>query len=153
MPPWWTYRCRWDPLPKPIRKAAGPTIEIAQRYARLFEAQLRVLHAIEDIPFALEHPMVMDPDAHRSRVSELLRESVWPTITYPEAECVVRHGAPQPTIDSEVDRWGAQLVVVGSHGRGWIDRLLIGSLTERLINSLPTSLLVVPVRDGAKGSS
>lgn len=136
-----------------LSHAAGPTIEIAERYARLFEAQLRVLHTIEDIPFALEHPALVDPDALRGRVAEVLNESVWPDITYPNAERVTRHGAPQPTIDAEVNRWGAHLVVVGSHGKGWIDRLLLGSLTERLISSLPTSLLVVPVRDEKPRSS
>jgi hypothetical protein len=33
---------------------------------------------------------------------------------------------------------------MGSHGKGWIDRLLLGSVTERALNELPTSLLVVP---------
>lgn len=136
-----------------LSRAAGPTIEIAERYARLFDAQLRVLHTVEDVPFALEHPLLVDPDALRGRVSDVLNESIWPSITYPEAERVVRHGAPHPTIDAEVNRWGAHLVVVGSHGRGWIDRVLLGSVTERLISSLPTSLLVVPVRDETTRSS
>jgi Universal stress protein family len=36
--------------------------------------------------------------------------------------------------------------VVGSHGKGWVDRILIGSTTERLVTELPTSILVVPAR-------
>jgi len=36
-------------------------------------------------------------------------------------------------------------LVVGSHGKGWAQRVLLGSVTERLINHLPTSLLVAPV--------
>ena len=45
----------------------------------------------------------------------------------------------------EAARWEADLVVVGSHGGGWAHRMLIGSSTERLLNLLPASLLVVPV--------
>jgi universal stress protein family protein len=41
-------------------------------------------------------------------------------------------------------------VVVGSHGKGWVERLLIGSVTERLLNQLPSSLLVVPAYAHAK---
>ena len=49
-----------------------------------------------------------------------------------------------PTI-GDVSGNGVNDVVVGSHGRGWMERLLIGSTTEQLLNQLPTSLLVVPV--------
>jgi len=34
---------------------------------------------------------------------------------------------------------------VGSHGKGWVDRLIIGSVTEDLLNDLPTGVLVIPV--------
>jgi len=38
------------------------------------------------------------------------------------------------------------LVIVGSHGKGWVDRVLLGSTTERLLNKLPCPVLVIPVR-------
>jgi nucleotide-binding universal stress UspA family protein len=53
------------------------------------------------------------------------------------------------TILREAFAWQADLLVVGSHGRGWAERLLLGSVTERLLNHLPTSLLVVPTPRGA----
>jgi len=39
--------------------------------------------------------------------------------------------------------------VVGSHGKGLAQRLLLGSVTEQLLNHLPTSLLVVPAAAAA----
>src|SRR5436189_50420 len=39
----------------------------------------------------------------------------------------------------------ADVLVAGSDGKGWDQRVLAGSVTERLINHLPTSLLVAPV--------
>lgn len=132
-----------------LSTAAGPTIEIAERYARLFDAELRVMHTIEGVSFAVEHPALVDPEALTARVSEVLEQSIWPMITYPGADRIIRHGALQATIEQEVNRWGAHLVVVGSHGKGWIDRLLVGSLTERLVSALPASMLVVPARDVA----
>lgn len=129
-----------------LSQAAAPTIETAQRYAGLFDAELRVMHTIEGIPFAVEHAALIDPDALTARVSDVLEQSIWPMITYPGAERIIRHGAPQATIEQEIDRWGAHLVVVGSHGKGWVDRLLVGSLTERLVSSLPAWVLVVPTR-------
>src|SRR5207245_342837 len=49
------------------------------------------------------------------------------------------------TILREATDWKADLLVVGSHGKGWAARVLVGSVTERLLNHLPTSLIVVPV--------
>jgi nucleotide-binding universal stress UspA family protein len=53
----------------------------------------------------------------------------------------------------EAKQWEAQLVVVGSSGHGLVDRVLPGSVTEGLLNNLPTSLLVVPIlRDAVSPS-
>jgi nucleotide-binding universal stress UspA family protein len=49
------------------------------------------------------------------------------------------------TLLREASDWQADVLVVGSHGKGWAQRVLLGSVTERLINHLPTSLLVAPV--------
>jgi len=40
-------------------------------------------------------------------------------------------------------------LVVGSHGKGWAERALVGSVTEQLLNHLPLSLVVVPVGTAA----
>ena len=40
--------------------------------------------------------------------------------------------------------------MVGSHGKSWAERVLVGSVTERLLNHLPTSLVVVPVLAAAE---
>ena len=61
------------------------------------------------------------------------------------AEPQVRCGTPSRTICDEAGAWDADIVVVGSHGKGWVDRVLLGSTTERLLARLPASVLVVPV--------
>jgi nucleotide-binding universal stress UspA family protein len=43
-----------------------------------------------------------------------------------------------------VRRGPAALLVLGTHGSGWVDRLLLGSTTEKVLARLPASLLVVP---------
>jgi hypothetical protein len=35
------------------------------------------------------------------------------------------------------------MVIVGSHGKGFMERMLVGSVTERLLNQLPAPLLLV----------
>jgi nucleotide-binding universal stress UspA family protein len=43
----------------------------------------------------------------------------------------------------------ATLLVIGTHGAGWVDRLLLGSTAEGLLARLPASLLIVPSLPGA----
>ncbi len=47
-------------------------------------------------------------------------------------------------IDSAAD-WGADLIVVGSHGRSGISRLLLGSVAEFVARHAPCSVLIVRI--------
>jgi hypothetical protein len=70
---------------------------------------------------------------------------VWPLFRDGAVETVMREGRVLETIHQEAAEWNADLLVVGSHGKGWGERLILGSVTERMLSDLPTSLLVVPV--------
>jgi len=61
-------------------------------------------------------------------------------------DTVVQSGSAARMIADQASSWEADLVVVGSHGKGLVDRVLLGSTTERLLNKLPCSILVIPVR-------
>lgn len=126
-----------------LSNAAGPTIGIAEDLARLFGAELRVLHAIEPVPLTAELPTPVDPRQFTESALEALERDVWPSVTLP-AERLVRHGGARSVIAAEATEWKADVVVVGSHGKGWVDRLLLGSVTEGLLHHLPASLVVVP---------
>lgn len=128
-----------------LSEAAGPTIQMAERFARHFDAALRVVHVIEPVPLVADNTISSAATAMEDWTTEVLDASVWPLVTYAGAERVVLHGTTRSTLDAEVGTWRADLVVAGSHGRGWIDRTLLGSVTEGLLKDLPTSLLVVPV--------
>lgn len=60
-------------------------------------------------------------------------------------ETVVREGSPSRAIVEEADRAECDLVVMGTHGRGGIDRLLLGSVTERVVRSSAVPVLTVRV--------
>ena len=54
----------------------------------------------------------------------------------------VLKGSPEQRIVEEARRWKADLIVVGSHGRGFWGRLL-GSVSDAVIHHAPCSVLVV----------
>ena len=123
--------------------AARPAVAAAERYATLFGAELRALSVVEPLAVLPEVPQQDTTDYYR-RWEEALARDVWPLIRAPGVGTVVRHGTALETILREAAEWGADLVVVASHGKGPVKRMLVGSVTEGLINHLPTSLLVVP---------
>jgi nucleotide-binding universal stress UspA family protein len=54
----------------------------------------------------------------------------------------VLRGAPDQQIVEKASEWGADLIVVGSHGRGFWGRLL-GSVSNGVVHHAPCSVLVV----------
>jgi nucleotide-binding universal stress UspA family protein len=117
----------------------------ATRFAGLFGAELRVVHVIEPLPLIAALPIALDQDAYYRVSKEQFNEEMSRILEGVEVSMVVRRGTAESALSEEVEQWDADVLVMGSHGKGWVDRLLVGSTTERLLNHLPTSTLVVPV--------
>jgi nucleotide-binding universal stress UspA family protein len=120
-----------------------------------------VLHVVEPVPpafatagvsygqaaFGLGGPPlpVMDPDTWFRTARETFDHGVWPEVDYGPATPLVLRGDAEIEIRRQVSQWQPDLLVVGTHGKGVVDRLLMGSVTHHLLNDLPASLLVVPL--------
>jgi nucleotide-binding universal stress UspA family protein len=59
------------------------------------------------------------------------------------AESLVRVGAPASTIVTLAREWEADLVIMGSHGRTGLARLLLGSVARNVLHHAGCSVLVV----------
>lgn len=63
-----------------------------------------------------------------------------------KAEGLTSTGKPYEVIVQIAKERRADLIVVGSHGRTVIERLLMGSVTERIIGHSETAVLVVKTK-------
>lgn len=61
-----------------------------------------------------------------------------------DVEAALRTGDPAREIAAEAAAWGADLVVVGTHGRTGAARFLLGSVAESVLRLAPCNVLVVP---------
>lgn len=52
-------------------------------------------------------------------------------------------GSPDQILLETAEEWSADLIVVGSHGRGFWGRMLLGSVSDSLVHHAPCSVLVV----------
>lgn len=117
---------------------------------------VRVLHAA-DWPSHLPPPYVFaegrsaahDVVAFRDRIlaqgqvcvaaaAKTLRDAGFVVTTEVAAD-----GEPRRVILEAATSWPADVIVVGSHGRTGIDRLLLGSVSEAIVRRAPCSVEVV----------
>ena len=56
---------------------------------------------------------------------------------------VVRHGDVHATLRAEADRLQPDLLVLGTHGRVGLSRMVLGSIAEDFLNQPPCDVLAV----------
>jgi nucleotide-binding universal stress UspA family protein len=61
-------------------------------------------------------------------------------------DTAVRQGDPRTLIVDEAKEWDADLIVMGSHGRTGLTRLLLGSVAQAVVAHAPCSVEVVRKR-------
>jgi len=137
-------------------KAAFP---IAREYAEAFSAEVLVLAIIEDpaqsaMLYALDFPVAPKPD-----VQDQLREKIKKDIEALSKEFLkdlplsiyVKDSQGRVHIDilNFVKEKEIDLVVMATHGRTGLSRLLIGGVTEKVIRECPCPILTVRSSDSS----
>lgn len=61
----------------------------------------------------------------------------------------LKEGSPADHIVKAAQEWGADLIVIGSHGRSGVPRIFLGSVAEKVIRFAPCPVLVVKAADAS----
>ncbi|MEF8780446.1 MAG: universal stress protein [Haloferacaceae archaeon] len=77
------------------------------------------------------------------RANRLLSEAAETVPEGFEVETRVEIGSPAERIVAVAEEVGADHVVVGSHGRSGVSRLLLGSVAERVVRTSPVPVTVI----------
>jgi nucleotide-binding universal stress UspA family protein len=133
-------------VPIDLSYATGPTLEMARCFRDVLHAELMILHVAEPLPVVPDVTVQLDEYAHYSAVVGDFERQIQATLDGNGELAEIRRGRTSKVVRDLTTQWNADLVVVGSHGKNWADRVILGSTTEHLINRLATSMLVVPVR-------
>ena len=105
-------------------------------------AEIRVLLVVGDDLTVTENT--------RAATFDLISErEVRPFLQRADAEAAgrqirLRMGDAATEIAAEAEEWDADLLVLGTHGRGGMTRLLIGSVAEAVVRQPPCDVLVIP---------
>lgn len=139
-------------VPVDASAAAAAGLKEALRIARLCDARLQLLHVVDDLDFAPEaalHPTV--PAAMMSTALEAgsallrrLRDDALREGGVVESVLVESAGRKLHEIVSEQARaWNADLLVLGTHGRRGVERLVAGSVAEQVVRHADIPVLLV----------
>ncbi|MFW6085953.1 MAG: universal stress protein [Myxococcota bacterium] len=111
-------------------------------------ASLDVIHAYQIPVYALPDGAVMASADFSTRLSNDLQTEL-DRVSKPyreqglDVETHLVRGMPHTEIVRRATEEGADLVVVGTHGRTGLEHLLLGSVAERVVRTCPVPVLTV----------
>jgi nucleotide-binding universal stress UspA family protein len=88
--------------------------------------------------------MLLTVEMRAQLAAELKRLLIAEAAPGVETDVVLFEGGAAAGILDQATRTGADLIVMGTHGRSGVDRLLIGSITERILRKAACPVLTVP---------
>jgi nucleotide-binding universal stress UspA family protein len=128
-----------------LSDASNHAIPFAGALARKFGGKLHIGHVVDIYPLALHHAASFISPAAQDEIIRKAEAEVRSTMAGQPVqwEPIVRDGSPLSEIPRMAEETRADLAVLATHGRSGIKRLLLGSVAERLLETLPCPALVV----------
>ena len=138
-------------VPTDFGEAADRALNYAKELARTFGASIDVLHVVEDASariYAGEIFIAVPPTLQKEIEDAARAELEKRTIDndadpLPTRGVVVTSNAPAMTIVNYAKETGTDLIVMGTHGRGAMAHLFMGSVAERVVRLAGCPVLVV----------
>ncbi len=133
---------------------------------RAYGARIHLLHVLPEMEPAILNYVstVMGEDkladlelAHKDEVRDEIRMKIHAfakdeLVDHPEdqqriADIEIHHGNPVARILEAADSIDADLIVLGSHGKGRLQYAFLGSVAEKLLRKSKRPTLIVPLND------
>ncbi len=131
--------------PNDFSNQSQQAFEFACNLAKDYGAKVILLHVV-DVPVAFPEMAVAmpNPEALRAEARDLLKE-LKPPADAVQVERRVVEGEPASEILRVAEDCRADLIVVGTHGRSGIRRVVMGSVAEQVLRHASCPVLAVKV--------
>jgi nucleotide-binding universal stress UspA family protein len=132
-------------------KTSNLALKEAINLAKDHRAALRLLHVVNEpsaymmaeVPFAIDEYQKAMREAGRRELAKCATRVKAARLKSDTKLIVTLSQRIGDVINREAKRWPADLIVIGTHGRGGFDRLLLGSVAERVIRLSVKPILVI----------
>jgi len=142
-------------VPIDFSACADEALNYAIALAHKLQARLTLLHVIHAVPLWSEGDMGLAlPDAYLRESEAQGKQSLEQRRQRAQeagvqADILTVHGVPfQSILDTARDQQ-IDLIVLGTHGRTGLQRVLLGSVAEKVVRLAPCPVLTVREKEGA----
>jgi universal stress protein A len=135
-------------VPTDLSETAEEAVDYACELARTLGARIHLLHVVSvpvvgvpELGMALTSTMIdsMIKDNQEAIDQLAARKAALADI----APTILRTGDARDVINATAKEIGADLIVVGTHGRRGVSRVLLGSVAETVVRTAPCPVLTV----------
>lgn len=141
-------------VPTDFSDASAAALKYGCELADALHAELCVLHVVENpYPLGVHTEFYSPPQEYLDRRDRQAREHLDALLTPEQKErhhaaLELRHGEPAREILRYLYEHGAvHLVVMATHGRGGVARLMVGSVADKIVRMAPCPVVTVRVPD------
>ncbi|MEM6730529.1 MAG: universal stress protein [Myxococcota bacterium] len=141
-------------VPVDFSEGSGGALSYALALAEKLGAQVTVLHVVDyPPPYSQVEALTMVAPADgevsfdrylQNRAREDMKEFLAPFRNRGKFDEVFGSGGAADGIGEAAKSTAADLVVMGTHGRSGLKRLMLGSVAERTLRTCPCPVLIVP---------
>ncbi|MEI6846816.1 MAG: universal stress protein [Chlorobiaceae bacterium] len=136
--------------PIDFSNASRKALQYAREFAGSMEASVYLLNVVEPQPMAVDislNYVPLEADLEKASLEDLeaiLQDFVREGF---KAECGVEIGNPAEVILDKIDRLNVNLVIMGSHGKKGLSRLIMGSVAETVVRKANCPVLIVKAEE------
>jgi len=136
-------------FPTDFSDGSAQALQYAVDMSKRYEAKLHVVHVIHDVVRAtgwyVPHASVneMYKDLEKSAKKELDRFGVDELSTLKNIERTVLMGVPHEEVINFATKNKIDMIIMGTHGRKGLDRIIFGSTAAQVVRYAPCPVLTV----------
>ena len=140
-------------VPTDFSESARHALTYGLSFAREYKAELLLLHVVEIVPVGYASDLFPAPMAAvfqevstyaRAELAQLAKLALDRGVTTRE---LVAQGKPSAEIVRAARDHDVDIIVLGTHGKGMLDKALFGSTTERVVRRAPCPVLTCRLKE------
>jgi nucleotide-binding universal stress UspA family protein len=128
-------------VPIDFSECSRKALQYAVPFARQFGAELKLLHVLEPYPAVPEMAPYDFNDIQDCREElDALQKGIGAGV---RCSTCLRKGTPHSQIAEAAREFGADMIIISTHGRKGFSRMLLGSTSEKMARHAPCPVLIV----------